>query len=104
MPPTITLQSIKHRRLLEAIVMTDKIASKLGRSLCIGIAAATVFTSFSSPENVRSKSLSLLFPQFIMGVSTEKTEHNDERVVVEEEPEEREYSFKIVELLQKLFD
>ena len=84
--------------------MTDKIASKLGRSLCIGIAAATVFTSFSSSENVRSKNLSLLFPQFIMGVSTEKTEHNDERVVVEEEPEEREYSLKIVELLQKLFD
>lgn len=83
--------------------MTDKTVSKFNRALCAGIAAAIVFSSFSSPESLKSEKLSLLFPQFIIGVSTEHKEDNGERIQIKEKNCKREYSFKIAELFQKLF-
>ncbi|WP_124099033.1 hypothetical protein [Ruminococcus sp. Marseille-P6503] len=83
--------------------MTVKTVSKLSRALCAGIASAIVFSSLFPSGGLEAEKMSLLFPQFIIGVSAERRDDSDERVRVEDKEVKREYSFKIAELFHKLF-
>lgn len=83
--------------------MTEKTVSKFGRALCAGIASAVVFASFSDCRELKAQNMSLLFPQFIIGVSVERKDDTDERVRIEEKGVKTEYSFKIAEIFKRIF-
>ena len=62
-----------------------------------------VFASFSDCRELKAQNMSLLFPQFIIGVSVERKGDTDERVRIEEKGVKTEYSFKIAEIFKRIF-
>lgn len=82
--------------------MTERFMAVSCRALCGGLCAAVMFTTLLKPFLGEKNSMSLFFPQLVLGGAIEVREDSEDNSS-QAEQDDVEYTFFIAELFHKLF-